>query len=349
MTSNDLRIEMMEAYSNSEEFFSEENFTEAYKNMLKASKIAKKIADMTYDVVDAKEYVHLSEHYYKKAMSYHDMIDDPKGKSVYQMDAPTKGFADFVGLDEAKKYLSDNIIAKWNSHDLSARKENAILIYGPHGVGKTRFVHSLIMELKAKAYYIQPLKHFSMTDFADVEHSFMNFFSQIEKEDNVVLFIESPVPYFSNGKDDFSKETSELFIRLFRNELKRIRKKNLNILLVATTSSPDKLSPDAFGNRLFDDFIRIHLPDEKIQKELIDRYFQHDEITKEQKEELLVAAKGFVTSSLTRLCKGIVESQAFSKDSFTACIKNFKTEDVSGYETNVDKFEETIKEYPILK
>jgi SpoVK/Ycf46/Vps4 family AAA+-type ATPase len=349
MNINELRNEMMEAYSSSEEHFSNENFLDAYKEMLKASKIAKKIADVTYEIEDAKEYIHLSEHYYKKALSYHDMIDDPKKKNVYLMDAPTKGFADFIGLDDVKEHLEKTVISKWNTHTLSERKENGILIYGPHGVGKTRFVHSLIMELKAKAYYIQPLRHFSMTDFPDVEHSFMDFFAKIEKEDNVVIFIESPVPYFSNGKDDFSKDSSSLFIRIFRNELKRIRKKNLNILLIATTSSPDKLSSDAFGNKLFDDFIRIHLPDGRIQKALIDRYFPNGELTLEQKEKLLMKSNGYVTSSITRLCKEIKESQSYSAEAFDTCLGKFISEDVSGYENNVDQFEETIKNYPIFK
>lgn len=348
MNTNELRIEMMQVYSSAEEEFSKENYLLAYQNMLKASKIAKKIANLTYDLEDAREFKHLSEHYDKKASFFHDMIDDPKRKHAYVMEAPTKGFSDFIGLEGIKKYLLDGVIKQWKNHILNQREQNGILFYGPHGVGKTRFVHSLIMELNAKAYYIQPLKHFSMSDFASVENSFINFFSKIEKEDNVILFIESPVPYFSNGEDEFSKDSSELFIRLFKNELKRIKRKNLNILLIATTSSPDKLSKKALGNKLFDEFIRIHLPDVEIRKGLIERYFK-DKLTPERKEMLLNRTEGYVTSSVTRLCKEILEAQAFEENAFKSCLDNFIVEDVSGYETNVDEFEKSIQSYSILK
>mgnify|MGYP004633143115 CR=1 FL=1 len=157
------------------------------------------------------------------------MMSDPKKKSIYEMDGPTQGFEDFIGLDEEKKYLKEEIISPWKEHSLYQRKKNALMIYAPHGVGKTRFAHSLIKELHAKSYFIQPLKHFSMTDFPDVEYSFKNFFASVEKEDNVVLFMESPVPYFSNGKDEFSKDTCHLFLRLFKNRPVRfVIERNLN-------------------------------------------------------------------------------------------------------------------------
>jgi SpoVK/Ycf46/Vps4 family AAA+-type ATPase len=349
MKFNELRVEMMDAYSSSEEHFSKEEFHEAYLDMLKASKIAKKIADISYNPEDSREYITLSDHYYKKALSYHDMVEDPKRKNIYVMEAPTKGFNDFIGLEEVKKYLQEDVIKPWKSHTLSKRGKNGILVYGPHGVSKTRFVHSLIMELQAKTYFIQPLKHFSMSDFADVEHSFMDIFKQVEQEDNVILFIESPVPYFSNGMDEFSMETSELFLRIFRNELKRIKRKNLNVLLIATTSSPDKLTNKAFGNGLFDDFIRIHLPDEEIRKALIDRYFHNEPLTAEQKEIILKKSQGYVTTSLTRLCREILESKSYEKEAFEKVLNNFVTEDVSGYEDNVDNFEKTIQGYEIIK
>ncbi len=349
MTVNDLRLEMMEYYSSAEEFFSEEDFQKAYENMLKASKIAKKIADCILIHEDCKEYINLADHYYKKALYYHSFLDDPKKKSVYVMEAPTHGFDDFIGLEDVKEYLKKTILPLWNNHELSKREKNGILIYGPHGVGKSRFVHAFIKELHAKTYFIQPLRHFQMTDFPDVEHSFMTLFSTIEKEDNVVLFIESPVPYFSNGTDDFSKDTSSLFIRLFRNELKRIKRKNLNILLIATTSAPDKMNEKAFVKGLFDDFIRIHLPNENIRSALLDRCFISHPLTKEQKEKLMEKTKGFVTSSVTRLAKEILEAQAFEDKIFQRCLDHYVEEDVSGYEESVDAFEKSIQDFPILK
>lgn len=342
MKFNELRVEMMNAYSLSMEAFSDNDYQKAYEEMLKASKVAKQLSEISKDLQDAKEYENLSKHYYSKAINYHSMMSDPKKKSIYEMDRPTQGFEDFIGLDEEKEYLKEEIIKPWKEHQFYQRNKNALMIYGPHGVGKTRFAHSLIKELHAKSYFIQPLKHFSMTDFPDVEYSFKNFFSTVEKEDNVVLFMESPVPYFSNGKDEFSKDTCNLFLRLFKNEMKRIRKKKLNILFVATTSSPDKISLKAYEAGLFDDLLRIRIPSFEIRHKMMERYFKEQPIEKEEIEYLVDKTDGFVTNDISRLVKDLIENQSFTRNDIDICLSSFKKEDVEEFEKHVEQFEKSI-------
>lgn len=343
MKFQELRVEMMNAYSSSMEAYSDKNYEKAFQDMLEASKIAKQLSDITPFIEDAKEYLNLSKHYYSKAISYHDLCQDQTKKPISLMDMPTQGFSDFIGLEKEKKYLEETIILPWKRNEFYIRNKNALMIYGPHGVSKTRFAHSLIKELHAKSYFIQPLRHFAMTDFPDVEHGFNQFFSKIEKENNVVIFMESPIPYFSNGQDEFSKDACELFFRIFKKECKRIKKKKLNILFVATTSAPDKMSKTVFSDDLFDDFIEIPLPSFEIRKELFKRYLKDFKVDEGMIGYLAEKTDGFVTTDISRIAKNLIESQSFEKESIDDFLNSFKKEDSSEYRKNIDSFKEIIR------
>lgn len=342
------RIEMMKAYSNAIDAFSNSDNQTAYSEMVHASKIARELADNTSDYDDTREYTTLADYYFAKAQSYLTKDKNDFGNDIYMMEPPTQGFNDFIGLDNIKDYLNETIITPWREHKFKARKKNSLLIYGPLGVGKTRFVHSLLKELDAKAYYFKPIKHFHLSDLVDVEHDYKQVFKEAEKLNNVVFFIESPIPFFSDGSDDISRDTAELFIRMFRKENKRIHRKNLNILLIATTSVPDKLTPKAFEKNLFDDIIRIHRPDEEIRKGMVERYFKDQSIEEAYKEQLIKLTDGFVNTDLSKLCKSLLDEEIFDMPNMEKKVSEFIKQDNSNYEKSVSIFENRLKEIEII-
>ncbi len=342
------RIEMMKAYSNAIDAFSNSDNQKAYNEMVRASKIARDLADSTSDFDDTREYTTLADYYFSKAQSYLKKDENNFGNDIYMMEPPTQGFGDFIGLEEVKDYLEKTIITPWRERKFKTRKKNSLLIYGPLGVGKTRFVHSLLKELDAKAYYFKPIKHFHLSDLVDVEHDYKQVFKEAEKQDNVVFFIESPIPFFSDGNDDISRDTTELFIRMFRKENKRIHRKNLNILLIATTSVPDKLSPQVFHSQLFDDVIRIHHPDSTIRRGMIERYFKEQDVTEEYKEQLVKLTEGFINTDLSKLCKSLLNEKDYSLDTLQKKLSSFMKQDNSDYEKSVSIFENRLKDIEII-
>lgn len=337
------KIEMMKAYSNAIDAFSCNENKKAYEEMMKASSIAKDLARVSHYLPDVKEYHTLADYYYRKAQTFIVKEANHIGSDVYQIEVPTQGFVDFIGLDDIKKNLEESLIKPWKNHTFYQREKSALLFYGPYGVGKTRFVHSLIKELEAKVYYFRPLKHFRLTDFPDVEYGYQQVFNEAEKQDGVIFFIESPVPFFSNGKDELSKDTTELFIRIFKREMKRIRRKKLNMLLIATTSVPDKLDQKALKKPLFDDFIKIPLPDENIRKGLVDRYLAAVEISEEDKDMLVKKTQGLVNKDITRLCKEILANDDYSSSGIEKVLKEFKPTDNKEYEESIHIFENHIQ------
>ena len=70
------RIEMMKAYSNAIDAFSNSDNQKAYEEMVQASKIARELADSTTDYDDTREYTTLADYYFAKAQSYLEKKDN---------------------------------------------------------------------------------------------------------------------------------------------------------------------------------------------------------------------------------------------------------------------------------
>lgn len=336
MNIEQLRLEMIKHYSTAIDLFSNNKYSNAYLEMVNASKLALEISRQSITIPDIREYKGLAEHYMDKAKEYLSYEDnDHHLKHISTKDMPTHGFSDFIGYDNVKDYLTDNVIKYWKSHTLKDRNKNGILFYGPHGVAKTRFAHALIKELNAKAYYFQPLKHFKISDFSTIEYEYTNLFKEAEKEDNVIFFIESPLPFFSNGKDDLSIDVTNLFIKLFKKELKRIRRKNLNILFIATTSTPDKLNKQIYQD-IFDDIIEIPCLDEETRLKVINFYLKDEDVSSEDINKILNFTKDTVTTDITRLCNAVIENK--ESKTLEEILNSFVKEDISEYHKNMANF-----------
>lgn len=323
-----LRVEMTEVYSNAIDLFSKNKNEDAFNEMMRASKMALKLANISLNVNDIREYKNLSDYYSNKAKSF------IRNSSNF-IEPPTQGFDDFIGLNSIKEYLDSSLIKPWLENRFYDRDKHGILIYGPHGVSKTRFAHALFKELKAKVFYIKPIKHFRVSEFSDIEHGFRELFSTVKKENNVVFFIESPIPFFPALDDEISKDISSFFIRVFSDIMKKARRKKLNVLLVMTTSVPDGLNKKIFKTKLFDDLIRIDLPDEEIRTEICKRYLKNDELI----ANVVKKTEGCVTSDVSRLAKELINASQSEE-----ILSTFVPEDIKEYYKSVEEFENSIKD-----
>lgn len=324
-----IRVMMTKAHSNAIDLFSDNKREEAFNEMMNASKMALKLAKLSVNISDSKEYKNLSDYYSNKAKSFLD------NKKESLAESPTQGFDDFIGFDSIKDYLNTSLIKPWLENKFYNRDKHGILLYGPHGVSKTRFAHAIFRELNAKVYYIKPIKHFRINEFSDIEHGFKELFSTVKKENNIVFFIESPVPFFPSLNDDLSKDISSFFIRIFSDMMKKAKRRKLNFLFVMTTSVPDGLDKKIFKNSLFDDLIQIDLPNERIREEICKRYLKEDDLVK----EVIKKTEGHVTSDVSRLCKELVNGE-----DKTNILNSFVFEDISFYQNNIEEFKQFIQE-----
>ena len=325
-----------------------------YENFMVCFDLACQIKEQTLDKEKSDRYARLaaeSEAYAKEALA--EMRLPPSEISKLSRRKLPKGFDQFIGEDKLKDYLNSDLIPFWNEHRMSERKTSAILLYGPEGVSKSVFVQSLIHELKATPYYINPMDNYS--PFGDnTKEQMLRLFRMAEEKNNVVFYFTKPVCFFPNESSKMNKATAKLFLNLVRKEIKRIRKKNLNILFIASTSCPDKMNAKAFQPGLFDDLLRIHHPGSDTRRRIMEERLKGIPFeSKDAINRLTAFTHGFISKDISRLCRRIrYVSELYKKDKGDDLItdsmleritKDFGPLDDVEFQKHVGEFEKSLK------
>lgn len=289
----------------------------AYQNYLLASEHAEELSTMILEKKDSDAYVEKAKADKEKADSFAKKLAlSPEELKKITPRKPVKGFDEFVGLDKIKDYLKEDIVTPWKNHTMNQRKLHGLFIYGPEGVAKTTLVRSLIHELGATGFFFEPFKDFSVYNDANYKVHTEEIFQKAEEKNNVVIYFPAPVAFFPKDNSKISKQIRKYFLKALKKEMKRVEKRNLNILFVAATTAPDKMSIDAFGKYGFDDLIRIHHPDratrlQMMEERLSDIPFEDDQMLK----DIALRTHRYTTKELSRLCRSLRKvDDLYSKD-----------------------------------
>lgn len=280
------------------------DFVASYQSYLAASIEAKTIADNEIDKKVSEKYLTLSEEYASKANAAvanlhlsRDAIDKITPRK------PTKGFDSFVGNEETKAFLKEELVKPWLEGKFHERELHSLLVYGPEKNGKSVLITSICYELGATPYYIQPFQSFSIYNKDNAIEHMKRIFALAEQKNNIVFYFPEPIAFFPKEDNDMNKKITKLFLKLIVKEMKRIKKLKLNILFIADTSAPDKLSMKLFKPGLFDDFIRIHHPNHKTRYGIIEERTRDVEITDETIEYMVKLSKTFIAKDISRMIR----------------------------------------------
>lgn len=307
--------------------FAEEvaDYLGAYNNYIAAANIAKDASKDTIDVDETNYYKEKVTQYTNLAKAMISKLNlSPEQEANLPNLKQSKGFDKFVGETTLKNYLTETVIKPWREHNFSSRKKSAILIYGPEGVSKNVFIQSIIHELDATGYRIEPINNFSSFSDNSKEY-FQRLFDKANKKDNVVFYFTKPLAFFPNESNPESKRTLKMFYKLVKKELKYVRKHNLNILFIGSTAAMDKMSKKVFDKGFFDDLLRMHHPDRKTRKGLIEERLKGVEFEDKDAIDKILVPKthGFVSKEISRLCRRIKKcTELYAKDGKAAIITN---------------------------
>lgn len=325
------------------------DYLSAYQNFTSAGDIAKDLSEMS-PKPQSGEYASFSEEYYDKAKMYASMGHlsyEDEGK--YRPRKPAKGFDEFVGLDSVKDYLRKDIVEPWKERSMYSRPLSALFVYGPSGTAKTTLIQSLIHELGATGYFVEPMKN--ITSPLGLKEELGYLFSRAEDRDRVVIYFDDPEFFFPKEGDKKTAKLTKTCEKLVRKEIKRIRKEHLDILFVASSDAPYKLDPGVFSSGLFDDLIRLHRPDHVTRKAMIEERLSEVSVTPEQIDKLVSLTRGYVNKELSRLCRALVREAKFvtkeSKPALTddiveKVLKDFVPADSEEYDRSVESFEKSL-------
>lgn len=329
------------------------DYLSAYNCFLTCGDICNEISTLTFDNDESLEYAKLSESCYKQAndhLSQLNLSKEEMGK-LKKRKTP-KGFDKFIGEDRLKDYLKRDVLLLWRENRFKERDKSAILVYGPEGISKTVFVQSLIHELTATPYFINPIANYS--PFSDnTKENFKTLFELAEKKDHVVFYFTKPECFFPRAKDKESKATFKMFYKLVKKEIKRVRKLNLHILFIASTSCPDMINPKVFEKGFFDDLLRVHHPNTQTRKRMMEERLKGIEFEEENEiDHLANYTHGFVSKEVSRLCRRIKNtSELYAKDGkpsiitkemISRILEDLSPSDDEYFKKNVSSFESSL-------
>ncbi|RUS90376.1 hypothetical protein EGW08_001871, partial [Elysia chlorotica] len=217
------------------------------------------------------------------------------------------GFADVVGLSEAKRSLHDSIIMPLEYPHLfsGGRKPwRRILLYGPPGTGKTRLAQALSTEVGATFYCVSS---------GDLVSSFFGESEKLIKElfhdacsqpGQSVIFmdeVDSVCRARHSGEDDSTRRIkTELLIQMESSE----RRGATSLFLLCATNCPWDL--DKAFLRRFQKRIYIPLPDRACRIELMKLNCRGNSVSLREADwqTLADATEGYSGSDLSVLTNG---------------------------------------------
>lgn len=296
----------------------------AYNNYTLALEDAKLLSEAIVDKEENDKYITLVATLTKKVEFCHKSLNlKPGDEDKLIKRKPSKSLDKFIGEEKLKVYLKNTLIPYWKEHNLSKRERTCIMIYGPEGASKTIFVQSLINELGATGYFIDPIVNYSAYSDNTKEH-FKDLFEKANAKDNVVFYFTKPNAFFPKETGDENKRTFKMFYKLLKKELKIIKKKNLNILFIGSTSAPDKMNEKIFVKGMFDDLLRVHHPDRYARRGLMEERLQGVIFEdSEAMNKLVKRTHGFISKEISNLCRRIKKTAVlYAKDGVNATITN---------------------------
>ena len=248
------------------------DYKEAYLDYLACSEDSKLLSTLLLDKKQSQDALDKAEEYRTSADKYLERLHlSPEEKRKLRPRKKPKGFCEFIGRDDIKEHLTKMVVEPWKNGTYPESESLGILIYGPNGCAKSVLVQSLVHELEATEYYIEPRENFSVYNSVNVLSHWNDLFRKAEEKSNIVFYFTEAEAYFPKGEDEESKKTVEMFYKILSKERKRIRKRKLNILFVLGSAHPEKLDPSIFEKKflhpvLFTEIIRIHHPNTLTRK-----------------------------------------------------------------------------------
>jgi SpoVK/Ycf46/Vps4 family AAA+-type ATPase len=292
-----------------------DDFVEAYKHYTLASRMYEDLAYLLLDKKAADETLEKAKDAERHGLESLEKANlSPEEKEKVILKKEDKTLSGFVGFDNLKEYLMDSIVKPWKANALNTRNKNAIFIYGPDGCGKTALIESLIHELGATGHFVEATYASIVDNPKGAKYQWEYVLKKGMEKDNVVFYLDAPDGYFPQEKDKVSKKTFKIFSKLFKKQLQLIRKKNLNILIIASTPNLTGLNLKIFQQGMFDDVIRIHHPDRVTRKEIfLSRLAGYD--IQISLDDLVKTTHGYITKDVSRLCRSLKKmANLYAKD-----------------------------------
>ena len=187
-------------------------------------------------------------------------------------DAPTVGFSDVAGVEEAKEELEEVVeFLKYPERFLTmgARIPKGVLLVGPPGTGKTLLARAVAGEAGVPFFSISGSEFVEM--FVGVGASRVrDLFDQAKRNAPCIVFVDEIDAVgrhrgagLGGGHDEREQTLNQILVEMDGFET------NTNVIVLAATNRPDILDPALLRPGRFDRRVILDLPDRRGRAEIL--------------------------------------------------------------------------------
>jgi ribosome biogenesis ATPase len=214
-------------------------------------------------------------------------------------------FINFAGIEEFLPQIREFIILPVIKFRLfqetNLETSKGILLKGPPGSGKTLLVHTIAGELNLPIFYLSLQKIFNSLSEVNGK-KIQNLFKLASKNSPSILFIdeiEKFVPKKESGLRDYEKN---LFHQLLFSIDELRKNKNMCVIMIGATSSPDQIDNSISSLVKFDNEIKFKVPTFSTRLKIISNLTHRPPLFFDFEPEFLASTtKNYLSGDLFRL------------------------------------------------
>ena len=227
------------------------------------------------------------------------------------------------GLEDEKKTIRERILLPltqpefFSTHGI--RPPRGILLSGPPGCGKTMIARALSAEIKANFVELSSSEVFNLY-YGESEKIIKEKFSKAKAKTPAIVLIDE-IDAIGSSRLASRGELERRVVTTLLTEMDGLKSLG-NVVVVATTNTPDVLDPALRRPGRFDYEIHIGVPDRKGRLDILKKLTKHMAISEDVDfNEIARRTHGFVGADLMLLCRESAFEALTSKHTIDELIK----------------------------
>ena len=254
------------------------------------------------------------------------------------------GLDEIGGLENEKKTIRERILLPitqpefFSTHGI--RPPRGILLCGPPGCGKTMIARALSAEIKANFVELSSSEVFNLY-YGESEKVIREKFSKAKAKMTAIILIDE-IDAIGSSRLATKGDLERRVVTALLTEMDGLKSLG-NVIVVATTNTPDVLDPALRRPGRFDYEIHIGVPDKKGRLDILNKLTKHMSISKDvDLNEIARRTHGFVGADLMLLCRESAFEALTREHTIDELIKE-KSEITVSSQINKQDFESALK------
>jgi len=215
------------------------------------------------------------------------------------------GLDEVGGLESEKRLIRERILLPIVQPDFFAahgiRPPRGILLCGPPGCGKTMIARALSSEINANYIELNGSEVFNPL-YGESEKVLRDAFRKAREKTPAIILIDE-LDTLGTARSATRGDLERRLVNTLLTEMDGLRSLG-NVIVVATTNTPDTLDPALRRPGRFDYEIRIGVPDRKGRRDILGKLTKHMAITDDVGlDDIARRTHGFVGADLMLLCR----------------------------------------------